>query len=334
MTKKNTDNPVVGVDLGGTKVLAGVVDVNSKILNTAKRATKPEVGVGPVIERIAKTVRDAVKGAGLELADIAGVCSAAPGVLNPEEGIVRYAPNMSGWENVPFAKQLSEQLVGVPVFIENDGNLGILGEHALGAGAGHQDMVGFFVGTGIGGGIILDGKLWQGAHKTAAEIGHMIVLADGPVCGCGARGCIESVASRTAIERDVFAGIKARRESLVPEIMNRDGRDRLTSGALAEAYSRGDLLVAEVLGRAQFYLGLHVASVINLVDPEIVIFGGGLVAALGEGFLEPIRRVAYQVVMNKRDAKEIKIVTAALGDYAALLGAAVYARQRLARAGS
>ena len=334
MIKSNTDKPVVGVDLGGTKVLAGVVDISGKILHTAKRATKPEVGVGTVVERIAKTVRDAVKGAGLELSDLAGVCSAAPGVLNPDDGIVRYAPNMPGWENVPFAKLLSEQLVGVSVFIENDGNLGILGEHALGAGAGRQDMVGIFVGTGIGGGIILGGKLWQGAHKTAAEIGHMIVLADGPVCGCGARGCIESVASRTAIERDIFAGIKARRESLVPEIMNRDGRDRLTSGALAEAYSQGDPLVIEIIGRAQFYLGLHVASVINFVDPEMVIFGGGLVEALGDGFLEPIRRVAYQVVMNKQDAKEIKIVTAKLGDYAALLGAAVYARQRLARAGS
>ena len=256
-------------------------------------------------------------------------------MLNPQDGIVRYAPNMPGWENVPFARLLSQRLGEIPVFIENDGNLGVLGEQALGAAVGCRDVIGIFVGTGIGGGLILDGKLWEGSHKTAAEIGHMIVMADGPVCGCGARGCIEALASRTAIERDIWAGIKARRESLVPEIMKRDERDRMTSGVLAEAYAAGDALVMEVIGRAEFYLGLTVASVINFVDPQIVVFGGGVVEALGDGFLEPIRRTAYQYVMNKQDVRQIKIVTAQLGDNAAMLGAAVYraaaAGERLSR---
>lgn len=333
---KNQTGPVIGIDVGGTKVLAGVVDADWQILGLAKKATKGEAGVEAVVERIAKVARDAAKEAGLALTDLAGICSAAPGALNPEEGMVRHAPNLPGWEDIPFAKLLSDALSGVPVFIENDGNLGTLGEHALGAAAGYRDVVGYWVGTGLGGGLILDGKLWQGAHKTAAEIGHTTVLADGPVCGCGRRGCLESVASRTALERDIWAGIRAGRASIVQEILEREGRGRLTSGrltsgVLAEAYGQGDPLVCEVIGRMQYYLGLSVASAINFIDPEVVVVGGGVAEAMGEAYLEPIRRVAYQYTMNKRDARSIQIVGTKLGDSAVLLGAAVHARQRLAR---
>lgn len=329
MAKNTFDKPVIGVDLGGTKVLAGVVTPNGKVLGVAKRATKPDVGVEGVVDRIAKTVRDAAKDAGMALSDVAAVCSGAPGVLNPDSGVVRYAPNIVGWEEVPFAKLLAERLEGVPVYIENDVNLGTLGEHALGAGIGYDNLVGIFVGTGLGGGLILNGKLWEGSHKTAAEIGHMILMAEGPVCGCGSRGCAEALASRTAIERDIWAGIRAGRESLIPKLIKKDGRERLTSGVLAEAYRNGDPLVVEVMGRAQFYLGLLISSVINFIDPQAVIVGGGVTEAMGDGFLEPIRRVAYQYPMNKRDARTIPIVQAKLGDHAAMLGAAVYAQQRL-----
>lgn len=328
-SKDRAAGPVIGIDVGGTKLLAGVVDADWKILSMVKKATKGEAGVEAVVKRVARVARDAAREAGIRLADIAGICSAAPGALNPDDGIVRHAPNLPGWEDIPFARLLSEALSGVPVFIENDGNLGTLGEHALGAAAGYRDVIGYWVGTGVGGGLILDGKLWRGAHKTAAEIGHTTVLADGPVCGCGRRGCLESVASRTALERDVWAGIRAGRESIVPEIMARDGRDRLTSGVLAEAYEKRDPLVYEVIGRTQYYLGLSVASALNFIDPEIVVVGGGVAEALGEAYLEPIRRVAYQYTLNQRDARAIPIVGAKLGDNAVMLGAAVYARQRL-----
>jgi glucokinase len=157
------------------------------------------------------------------------------------------------------------------------------------------------------------------------------LLADGPVCGCGKRGCVEALASRTAIERDIWAGIKAGRDSLVPEIMKRDNRDRLTSGVLAEAYQENDPLVTEVISRAQFHLGILTASIVNFLDPEMVIFGGGVVEALGTGLLEPIRRVAYQYFINKRNARDVQIVPAKLGDNAALLGAAVLARLKLSK---
>jgi glucokinase len=177
--------------------------------------------------------------------------------------------------------------------------------------------------------LILDGALRQGWRKACAEVGHIILLAEGPMCGCGNRGCLEALASRTAIERDIWAGIKAGRESLIPEIMGQDSRERMTSGALAEAWEKNDPLVREVLGRTQFYLGLAVASLVNLVDPELVVLGGGVVEALGEQYLEPIRWTAYQNFINKRGAKEVKIVPAQLGDQAGLLGAATWARQRL-----
>ena len=329
MIKVATEKPVVGVDLGATKVLAGVVDVDHTILATAKRATKGGQGVEAVVERLAKTVRDAVKRADLSLDDIAGVCSAAPGALNPDDGIVRFAPNMEGWENIPFAHLLSEQLSGVPVFIENDGNLGALGELTLGVARGVKNMVGIFVGTGIGGGIVLDGKVWRGSHMTAGEIGHMVVLADGPVCGCGKRGCLESVASRTAIERDIRLGLRAGRESMMAAWVEQEGRDRITSGVLAEAYEKRDPLVYEVISRSQHYLGIFIGSIFNFIDPDMIVIGGGVAEALGEAYVEPVRAVAYQYAMNRRDARTAPIVLAGLGDNAVLLGAAVYARQRL-----
>jgi glucokinase len=328
MAKDAADKPVVGTDLGGTKILAGVVGENGKILGMAKRATRAHEGVERVVVRISKTILDAVSDAKLDRSDIAAACVVAPGPSHPEQGVVWSAPNLPGWEEVPLPDLLSERL-GIPVYLENDVNLGTFGEFVLGAGQGYRDLVGIFVGTGIGGGLVLNGKMRQGFRYSAAEIGHMVILADGPVCGCGKRGCAEALASRSAIERDIWAGIRAGRESVIPEIMKREKRKQIPSGALAEAYRKGDPLVAEVLSRAQFYLGILVATCVNLIDPEAVILGGGVVEALGDDFLEPIRRVAYQYFMNKRDEKSVHILQAKLGDHAALLGAAMFAREKV-----
>jgi glucokinase len=187
-------------------------------------------------------------------------------------------------------------------------------------------MVGIFVGTGVGGGLVLDGKLRSGSRHAAAEVGHMIVLADGPVCGCGKRGCLEAVASRTAIERDIRLGLAAGRESGISRQMEDSGR--LTSGVLAKALRKGDPLVTEVMNRAQWYLGLLTASIVNLVDPEMIVFGGGVAEAIGDEFLEPIRLTARQYYIQQADADQVRIVLATLGDHAGVLGAAVLARQR------
>jgi glucokinase len=188
-------------------------------------------------------------------------------------------------------------------------------------------MVGIFVGTGVGGGLILNGQLHGGSRHAAGEVGHMIVLADGPVCGCGKRGCLESVASRTAIERDIRLGLAAGRASIITKLTD-EGTKRLTSGVLAKAWRKGDPLLTEIMQRAQYYLGLLTASIVNLIDPEMIVFGGGVIEALDEEFLSPIRVTARQYYIQQADAKKICIVAASLGDYAAVLGAAVLARQR------
>jgi len=316
---------VVGMDLGGTKILAAVVDETGQIIAEAKLQTKAEKGPDAVIRRIAATAREAARRAGIDWSEVKGVGIGAPGPMNPNTGIVYNPPNLPGWDEIALGPRLSKSL-RVPVFLENDVNLGTLGEHALGAGRGTSDMVGIFVGTGVGGGLVLDGKLRSGFRHAAAEVGHMIVLADGPVCGCGKRGCLESVASRTAIERDIRLGIAAGRESLLTKLMEDKGR--LTSGVLVRAFRKGDPLVTEVMRRAQWYLGLLTASIVNLIDPEMIVLGGGVAEAMGNKFLEPIRLTARQYYIQQTDADKVRIVLATLGDHAGVLGAAVLARQR------
>jgi glucokinase len=323
--EKETANYTVGMDLGGTKILAAVVDAQGRIVAEAKVKTQPKEGPDAVIGRMIETAQQAARKASADWSEIAGVGVGAPGPLDPETGIVRHAPNLPGWQEVPLAKRLSRGL-GVPVYLENDVNLGTLGEYRLGAGRGTRDMVGIFVGTGVGGGLILDGELRGGYRHAAAEVGHMIVLADGPVCGCGKRGCLEAVASRTAIDRDLRLAIAAGRHSVVSKRLKRKGR--ITSGLLASAWREGDALVVEVMARAQWYLGLLTASIVNLIDPEMIVFGGGVVEALGEEFLAPIRVTARQYFIQQAGADRVQIVAARLGDDAGVLGAAVLARLR------
>jgi len=320
---------VVGVDLGGTKVLAAVVDGKGNVVSEAKRRTRAEQGPEAVIARVARTVRDAIQGADVPARQVLAVGMVAPGPLDAETGVVYCAPNLPGWEDVPLAKTLSQALE-VPVFLENDVNAGTLGEHVYGAGQGTRDMVGIFVGTGVGGGIIADGKLRRGFRGNAGEVGHMIVQADGPVCGCGNRGCLEALASRTAMERDIREALDSGRQSVMADLL-KDGAP-ITSGMIAEAVRQEDELTLKVLAQAQRYLGLLTASIVNFIDPEMVVFGGGVAEALGKPFLKPIRATARQYFVNQRDVGQVRIVLAKLGDYAGVLGAATIARQRLGSA--
>jgi len=221
----------------------------------------------------------------------------------------------------------------VPIIIDNDVNVGTVGEHAFGAGKQVQEMVGIFVGTGIGGGIILHGELYYGHRGSAGEIGHMVLDANGPRCGCGRRGCVEALASRTAMERDVRAAIKAGRKSVVLEIMKERNRKRMTSGIIARALKQRDPVMREVMKRAQYYLGLAVANVVNLLDPERVVIGGGIAERLGEDYVAPMRPTAYQHFLNPNKAQSIKILPGRLGDNAGAMGAVVLARRKAAASG-
>jgi glucokinase len=204
-----------------------------------------------------------------------------------------------------------------------------VGEHALGAGRRTNELVGIFVGTGIGGGIIMRGRLFEGSRGSAGEIGHVVIQADGPRCGCGKRGCAEALASRTAMERDVRAAIKAGRKSDVLEIMKERNRERMTSSIIVRALKRKDRVMREVIARAQHYLGILVANVVNVLDPECVVIGGGLAERLGEDFVGPIRKTAYHYFLQQRGTERVAILPGQLGDQSGALGAAVLARQRL-----
>ena len=321
------DSNVIAVDMGGTKILAAVVNAEGDILGTAKIPTKADKGAAVVIDRIASCIQKAVDKSRVAQASIQAVGIGAPGPLDPGTGIVLFAPNL-GWTDVPLKTEL-ENRVGLPTFVDNDVNVGTLGEHAFGAGKGMSTLVGIFVGTGIGGGIIMDGELFHGASQTAGEIGHIIVKAGGPRCGCGTRGCLEALASRTAITRQLQKAIvKKGKKSILPELTGGDLK-LIRSGALAKALRSNDKLTVKVFKKATKYLGVGIASIVNFLNPEMIVLGGGVVEALDDSFLDDIAAVVADYSLPNT-LSGVRIVKAQLGDDAGILGAAALARQRFA----
>ena len=320
------DDYVVGVDMGGTKILAAVINAKGEIVQQAKRATKPKKGPEEVIERITRCIREAIDGAELKPSQIRAIGIGSPGPLDPETGVIIFAPNL-GWSNVPLKAKLEANL-SIPTFVDNDVNVGTLGEYAFGAGQGVKNLVGIFVGTGIGGGIILDGKLFHGVNKTAGEVGHMIVEVKGPRCGCGNFGCLEAVASRTAITRDLQKAIlKKGKKSKLTEL-NGGNLDLIRSKAIARAVKHGDKPTIKVMQRAAKYLGISVASIVHFLNPEMVVLGGGVVEAMGDSLLDPIRHAAAEYALPTT-MDGVQIIAATLGDNAGVIGASVLARERL-----
>ncbi|MCC6191562.1 MAG: ROK family protein [Anaerolineales bacterium] len=330
MAKSRKHRPYVGVDLGGTSLRAGVVARDGGVLMMEKLKTKPEQGAAAVVERMAEAITGAVKGAGLRLRDVGGVGIGVPGPIDAERGVVRLAVNLGpDWTNLPLAAELRGRL-GLPVCLDNDVRVGALGEHRHGAGQGLDDMVAIFVGTGVGGGLILGGELRAGWRGSAGEIGHTVVAgANGIVGKTGQPGTVEPLASRSGMERQVREVAAAGRESVVPELIESVGGGRLTSSVIQQALRRKDAVMQEVLAVAQHTLGLLAGNLINTLDPQLIVFGGGVTERLGERFVAPIRRVAYANLINKRSAGRAMIVPAALKDASGVVGAAVLARELL-----
>jgi glucokinase len=318
---------MLGIDLGGTKILAAVIDQQGRIMGSAKRKTRAERGVEDVIARIAKTAQEAVANAHLDMSLIEAVGIGAPGVADYNTGVIEFAPNLDNWTNIPLGPML-QQALGVPVFVENDVNAGTYGEASVGAAKSYASVVGVFPGTGIGGGIILNGELWRGAHNAAGEIGHAVMLIDGPRCGCGRRGCIEALASRTAIERDILGEIRGGRTSIVTQLVNIE-TEQITSGTLAKALEEGDALVTDIIERASYHLGVFTAAMINSLDPACVVYGGGLIEACGPAMLPIIRETTYRYLIRPVEPEHLPIIEAALGDNAVLVGAAMLASASL-----
>ncbi len=320
---------VAGVDLGGTSLSAIVADAGGKVLGEADAETPPgNSDPGPVIREVGRTVRKAAKAAGLDIGDLAALGIGAPGSLDPETGFVARAVNL-GWQDVPLTRLLQDE-TGLPAFAAGDVQSAIIGEHTFGAAKGARSAVGVWIGTGLGGGLIIDGELYRGHCGAAGEIGHMVVAENGPPCGCGRQGCAEALASRTAIERDLRAAIAAGRKSVVLEIMADRKKERITSGIIKRALAAGDALTAEILAAAQQHLGVFVANLINVLDPQVVVIGGGLVEKLGDSFVAPIRTRAHAEAF-RRPGGNPAVVASGLGDHAGALGASEIARRRLAR---
>jgi len=314
----------VGVDLGGTKILSGVFKHSLECIGSAKASTKAQRGVEAVIERIARCVQDAVDKADLSLKQVAGVGIGAPGAVDFAEGRVTFAPNMEGWKDVPLKKDL-EKLLGVPVFVENDCNISALGVHVAELKGKPKHLIGIFIGTGLGGGLIINGELYGGFNHTAGEIGHMVLDVNGPKCGCGNKGCFEALASRTAIFQQIKAGIKDGQKTILTEMLGDDLSD-LRSGDLRKAIRRGDKFVDKVVETAAEYTCIGVANLVNLFSPEVVVLGGGVIEALADEMMSVIIETAQDYAMPGT-MKDVEIIASKLGDNAGITGAAVLARK-------
>ncbi|PYJ00404.1 MAG: ROK family protein [Verrucomicrobia bacterium] len=320
----NKAEHVVGVDLGGTKILAGIFDGSLECIGEAKVSTKAQRGVGAVVERIDRCVREAVDEADLSLKQVVGVGIGAPGAVDFAAGNVIFAPNLEGWKEVPLKKDLEKHL-GLPVFVENDANIAVLGVHVAELKSKPKSVVGIFVGTGIGGGLIINGEPYSGFNHTAGEIGHMVIDVNGPKCGCGSRGCFEAVASRTAIFQGIKAAVKDGEKTILTEMLG-DSLEDMRSGDLRKAMRRGDKLVAKVIEQTAEYIGIGVANLVNILGPEVVVLGGGVMEAIGDEMMTVITKIAKDHAMPGT-MKGVDIVATKLGDNAGITGAAVLARR-------
>jgi glucokinase len=313
----------VGVDLGGTKILAGVFDHALNCLGRMKLSTKSERGPEEVLGRVARCVRDAVDECDLDLKQIRAIGVGAPGTIDAESGRVLFAPNLK-WEDVALKKNLEKQL-GAPVFLENDASAAMLGIYETELGAKPKHVVGIFLGTGVGGGLILDGKLYSGFGGVAGEIGHMVLQVGGPKCGCGNRGCFEALASRTAIFRKLTEAVADGKKTLLTESLGPDLQD-LRSGDLRKAIRKGDKLVENIVEEAAEYTGIAVANLINLFNPQVVVLGGGVIDALGDEIMAIIVETARDYALDAA-IKGVEIVASKAGDDAGIIGGAVLARR-------
>jgi len=307
---------LVGFDMGGTKMLASVLDPQFSVVGRAKVKTPPGGDASEIVGCMVDTIRKAVQDAGLKLSDIGAIGTAVPGPLNRDEGVVIETANV-GLRDYPLREKL-EQTLGVPVDLENDVNAGTYGEYVAGAGKGYRNVVGLFPGTGVGGGIIIDGKLYRGLRGRAGEIGHITVAVGGPLCGCGHYGCLEAVASKNAIAKDLvlLASI-----GLAPTVLDKAGTDfkLVKSSVIAAGVKKGEKEVIRVVDRAAWYLGIGLANCVDIFDPDVLVVGGGLVEKLGNDFLDKIRA---STVENSMVPVEIPIVSATLGDDSVVIGAA------------
>jgi glucokinase len=308
------------VDLGGTKIYSIVSDAACAPLADDYRPTEVERGSDAVIDRIVDSINASIAASPMGRAALAAIGIAAPGPIDAERGLILDAPNLRGWRNVPLAQRLRAAF-DCPAVLENDANAAGLGEFLFGAGRGSRHMIYLTVSTGIGGGLILDGQLYRGAGGAAGELGHVVVDADGPLCGCGQRGCLEAFASGTAIAARATEAIAERRPTTIARFA---GDDDVAAEHVALAAADGDPVAREIIGRAARALGLGLAGFVNIFNPDLIVIGGGT-AQIGPPLIDP----AIETMRANAFAgpvAHVRLVPAALGGRAAAIGALALAR--------
>jgi glucokinase len=306
----------VGVDLGGTNLKLGLVSAEGELLLRHSAATEADRGPDHVLVRIADAVRALCDAVPIGLADVSAVGLGTPGSMDSKAGVVVFAPNLPGWRNVPARGRLREQ-IGRPVVLENDANVAAYGEFRCGAGRAVENLVLLTLGTGIGGGIVLDGRLFRGTTDTGAELGHMIVHHGGRRCGCGNRGCLEAYVSATAVVARTRERIEAGESSAL--VRTRD----LTCRDIFEAAGAGDALAKRIVEETADYLASGIISILHILNPEMVVLTGGMMGA-GEEFLEGVRRRVRETAFE-RASSACEIRWSMLGGDAGILGAALAA---------
>lgn len=312
----------VGFDLGGTKMNAVLFDRKFEPLSRRRKKTKGSEGATAGIERIRLTIEKLLEEAGLTPAQLGAIGVGCPGPLDLDEGVILAAPNL-GWKDVPL-KKILEREFGCPVRICNDVDAGVYGEYRFGAADGARTALGVFPGTGVGGGLIYQGEIFRGAHASCLEIGHVPVVLDGALCGCGRRGCLETVASRLAMSAEIA---KAAYRGQAPHILSVAGTDlaNLRSGTIQEAIEAGDTIVESIVRDGARFLGFALAGAVNLLAPDVIVLGGGLVEALPRIYMDEVGAALQRHVMPSYQ-KTFELRVAKLKDDAGAMGAAAWAR--------
>lgn len=311
----------VGVDLGGTNIKAGLLDDQANLLARLSIATEAEHGPDHVIARIVQAIDQVLAQAGLPRQDVAGVGIGAPGAMSHKKGLIIAPPNLPGWHNVPLRDRVAA-LLGLPTVLENDANAAAWGEFWAGAGRGTDNMVMFTLGTGVGGGIIIDGQILRGAFDNAAELGHMIVKPGGRPCGCGQQGCLEAYSSAAATARRAIEAIQAGQDSSLKARL--EAGQPVESRHVEQAARAGDPLAERIWDEACYYLAIACVNVQHFCNPQRVVLAGGMIGA-GAFLLDRVRKHFDQQTWTvAQDRPEIALAT--LGNEAGLIGAAGAAR--------
>jgi glucokinase len=313
--------PVVVVDIGGTKILTALFSGEGKLLTKSVTPTLVNEGQPAVVERLVGAIGRMLDENRIKSTGLAGICIACAGGIDTPRGVVMTpSPNLPDWANVPLGEMVWGKF-GVETQVINDASAAALGEHRYGVGREVRNIVLFTLGTGIGGGIIVDGSLYLGARGGAGELGHMTIDANGPKCGCGNTGCLEMLASGRAIERDAIARLRRGDKSSLSGIV-KGNIESLTAAQVGEAARHNDAMAKDVLGRAAYYLGIGMVNAVNIFNPEMVICGGGM-AELGEMMIGPGRKMVAERAFSI-SAESVQIVKAQLGNEAGVYGAAAY----------